>query len=419
MTKLTDIILKLPLSLQPNPLGKPILAVSGGRDSMLLLELYSQLYQKKKCLTPLIFHFNHKLREESNDDEIFVREASEKENFEFTSQALSIKKVSQRIGLGIEECARLFRYHSLSKLVRQYESAYVLTAHHAQDYLESVLIHWIRGGGASPLETLKLWSYLQGFFIFRPFLQLSRRQITKFMAEFQISYKEDKSNANMAFLRNRVRYKIIPHLEKEGLDFVKLWKNFHDLPKQIDCTQKISSAEYIFLDRKFLISSVNLKSLFDSIFLSLQLPPVDRAFLKEIVKQRDTSQAIFRIHYKNPRVYLWANERSPLWIFNQKAKALQDFQIKKLEEKNCFIIFYNHQEKKISLEEEESLVTFQAGMRVNKKKGSAKLKKIFQEISLPYPVRSHLPLLWNKKIKRVKKIYLSLWDPQKKDIVFN
>ncbi len=418
--KLTEILLKLPANQRPSADSTPILAVSGGKDSMLLLHLFWQLYHQGYLVKPVVFHLNHGLRQEASQDLEFVRQQCQSLDIPFYYEYRNLETYAKRIKMGLEEAGRLLRYRFLAKLVKKYSNSYGVTAHHADDYIESLLIHLIRGGGPKSLETLPYWSRIgnaQGIQVLRPLMHLSTADIKKLLNQHHIPFREDPSNQSDQFLRNRLRNNLIPQLKTEGLDPVKLWQNFHEQSQSpVPILQKINSlkqAEYLSLERRFFSGSLYLKPLFDVCFACLGLPPATRTFLSEISKQVQNREN-FKISYQSKQIYLWSDERGPVWIFHKsKAAVFRRFCYQQLEA-GTYQIQYNHIKRTIVVHENESLTHFQNGMKISlgqkTKQGTKKVKKIFQEAGIPPPIRENLPLLYNKQSQKVSQILFSFWE---------
>ena len=332
---------------------------------------------------------------------------------------------------GIEETGRLLRYRCLARLIRQLAPAYIVTGHHADDYLESVLLHWLRGAGPNSLRTLPLWSQIVRCEVFRPLLQLSRQQIRALVDDHHIPFHEDPSNQSSEFIRNRLRRKIIPLLQQEGLDSVKIWQNFHQnwevtfqLPRPNDL------ADYLCLDRRLFGLGLPIKAFFDSCFKRLGLEPANRYFLSEIRTQLQRGPQ-FRLYYKCKQFHIWSNTKGPLWLFSTKSRVFQSFHVRfvcKEAGHTLWEVCYNHARHIVKLAAQERITSFKEGMRVplapaNKGESKAKifktkkLKKIFQEAALPPPVRQNLPIVWNIELKLVTKVLFSFWE-EKKDRSF-
>ncbi|MBW6432128.1 tRNA lysidine(34) synthetase TilS, partial [Patescibacteria group bacterium] len=177
-----------------------IIAVSGGVDSMALLKsLYAEL--PSKCL--VVAHFNHNVRNDSILDERLVKRTSRKLGLEFISSLADGKRSD-------EASLRKIRYDWLNEIKEQTGAEYIITAHHLDDQLETVLLKLVRGAG--PLE---MWGMreLSGC-ILRPLLSVSKEDIIDYAKEHHLLYRNDLSNKDVLYARNRIRLNVIPELEK-------------------------------------------------------------------------------------------------------------------------------------------------------------------------------------------------------------
>lgn len=184
-----------------------IAGISGGPDSIFLLHFLGQIKNKV-----IVAHLNHMLRKESDAEEKFVREVSKKfgQNLIFHSQKTDISKLSQKTKKGLEESGRHTRYEFFHKLAKKHHAKYILTAHHADDNLETIILNFARGAGLQGLSGMPEMENQ----LFRPLLSISKKQILAFLKFHKISFKIDKSNRDIKFKRNYIRHKIIPSLEK-------------------------------------------------------------------------------------------------------------------------------------------------------------------------------------------------------------
>jgi len=180
-----------------------ICAVSGGADSMALLwGMY--LLREKLEIDLRAAHFNHRLRgEESDGEEAFVSEFCQSYGI-----PLSVGRTQVTAGKkGLEAAAREARYAFLRSLPGK-----IATAHTADDNVETVLMHLIRGSGLKGLGGITPVSGA----VIRPMLNITRRQVEAFLNEYSIPHREDSSNESDVFLRNRIRHHVMPLLQAEN-----------------------------------------------------------------------------------------------------------------------------------------------------------------------------------------------------------
>lgn len=186
-----------------SPGDRVICAVSGGADSVaLLFGLY--LLREKLGIELRAAHLNHHLRgEESDRDEQFVRQLCERYDIPLEVGHAQVKPGEK----GLEAAAREARYGFFATL-----SGKIATAHTADDNAETVLMHLVRGTGLRGLGGI---APVNGNII-RPMLSTTREEVLIFLEEYALDYMEDSSNAGDAFLRNRLRHKVMPLLKQEN-----------------------------------------------------------------------------------------------------------------------------------------------------------------------------------------------------------
>jgi tRNA(Ile)-lysidine synthase len=181
------------------PAGKYILAVSGGVDSIVLLDLLSKLPETEF----VVAHFNHDIRPDSAEDEALVKHAAEKYGlpFEAGHGRLSAK--------ASEETARKARYEFLENVRRKYSADKIITAHHQDDLIETALINIIRGTGRRGLSAIS-----DNPDILRPLLGIPKRRIIDYAEKHRIDWRDDTTNLDTDYLRNYLRQNITNRLNQ-------------------------------------------------------------------------------------------------------------------------------------------------------------------------------------------------------------
>lgn len=203
----------LQTSLLP-PGSRVLCAVSGGADSMCLLHLLS----RREDLSLVCAHFNHQLRgEESDRDEAFVREICGQWNIPLTVGRGDVKAFAKREKLSLEEAGRTLRYTFLFRAAEEELCDWIATAHNAEDNAETLLLHLLRGSGLNGLTGI----FPQRGKLVRPLLATSRREIETYLAQYGIPHREDSTNADDSYTRNRVRHQLLPLLEEMNPGFVR------------------------------------------------------------------------------------------------------------------------------------------------------------------------------------------------------
>ncbi|MFA5961446.1 MAG: tRNA lysidine(34) synthetase TilS [Parcubacteria group bacterium] len=185
--------------------AKIVLGVSGGPDSTVLLDVFSKL-QKKYNLELSIAHVNYHLRgKDSNQDEEFVEKLAEKYNLSLDILDAKIEEKNQS-----EEYLRDVRYTFFERLRKENKFDLIAVAHNADDQAETVLMRLIRGTGLAGLSAMSA----KNGNIIRPLLEMTRKEIIAYLKENKLSYRIDKTNRESIYLRNKIRNKLIPYLEK-------------------------------------------------------------------------------------------------------------------------------------------------------------------------------------------------------------
>lgn len=192
-----------------NPGDTVIVAVSGGADSVALLDLLVCLHHLKLRL--IIAHVNHCLRgAESEADEAFVRQLADNHGLALVTEAVDVLELSRQQKMSLEEAGRVARYRFFKMVAQQYQAQSVALAHHADDQAETVLMRMIRGAGGSGLRAMK--ARTAGLFV-RPLLSVTRCEIEAYLGKKQLTFRTDSSNGDHKFFRNRVRHELIPLLK--------------------------------------------------------------------------------------------------------------------------------------------------------------------------------------------------------------
>jgi tRNA(Ile)-lysidine synthase len=187
-------------------------AVSGGADSILLLHLMTDLGMELGLRVAAV-HYNHGLRGEASDgDEAFVQAAAQRLGVEFHAGRGDVAAECRRARGNLEATARRMRYRFFDSVVEKEHLACVATAHTANDQAETVLLRLLRGSGLRGLSGIHPVLDAK---IVRPFLQVKRSVVLDEIKRRGLDYREDESNLDLRFARNRVRHQLLPLLQKD------------------------------------------------------------------------------------------------------------------------------------------------------------------------------------------------------------
>lgn len=398
------------------PKGGIILcAVSGGKDSMYMLEKLRELAPKYGfglCCA----HFNHRLRgEESERDQRFVEDWCSERNIPCYIGSADVSAFAEEKGMGIEEAARVLRYGFLEQTADETGANRIATAHTADDNAETLIINLSRGSGLKGLCGIPP---VRGRII-RPMLQTTTAEVLRYLEENGIPHVEDSTNESVIYTRNRIRHKIIPELRmlNDGLE-----ENI------IRCTSLLREDEEFLasLAKNFVDENFDGASMSASKF-SVLAKPVSARVLQEIVPSGlsyvhiETIRAIaggpdchayadipgMRVRRDYDRLIFGAEEISEITKREIKVGAITPipeagFEISCEFIKNCkeihnsFNIFFF---KSDSICDNMFVKSRSEGesIRLNGRKCTKSLKKLFSEAKLNGVRRGLIPVLYDSK----------------------
>lgn len=199
-----------------SPGARYLIGVSGGRDSVALLHWLVECGYNKL----IVCHLNHRLRgRSSRADAIFVRKLAAKYDVDLALGAIDVRALAVRTKQSIETAARGARYKFFAQVAKRRRCRTIFLGHHADDLVETFLINLFRGAGPGGLSAMRGVSVRKidnvKLQIVRPLLGVSREQIDDYVRKHRLKFREDASNKNLAPLRNRIRHRIIPDIEKQ------------------------------------------------------------------------------------------------------------------------------------------------------------------------------------------------------------
>lgn len=196
---------------------KLLLAISGGIDSMVLLDLFWKL---DYAIT--VAHCNFQLRgTESDEDAAFLADYCQNNHIPLISKKMDTLAFADNHKISIQQAARELRYEWFYNILETNQLDYILTAHHLDDSVETFFIHLSRGTGLEGLCGIPAINDK----IVRPLLLFSRAEIEKYAKENAISWREDSSNASDKYLRNKIRQQLVPILKEINPSFLNSFQN--------------------------------------------------------------------------------------------------------------------------------------------------------------------------------------------------
>ena len=199
-----------------------VCAISGGPDSMFLLDLLVKL-KNKYHFNIVCAHVNHNMRIESNDEEVFVKNYCNNNGVIF-----EYMKITNYDDDNFHACARNIRYQFFEDLINKYNSKYLFTAHHGDDLMETVLMRIMRGSTLKGYGGFSRISNKHNYNIVRPLITLTKQEIEDYDKDNNIPYAIDKSNFKDIYTRNRYRKYILPKLKDENKNAHLKFLNFSE-----------------------------------------------------------------------------------------------------------------------------------------------------------------------------------------------
>lgn len=207
---------------------KILVCVSGGPDSVVLLDILNKL-KKEKDLKLYVAHFNHKLRgKESNKDAEFVKKLSKQYHDKFLYKERDVRKLIKIKKFGPEKTSREERYRFFIKQAIKNKIYKIFLAHNKDDNVETIMFRFIKGAGSYGLTGIPQIRKVncgdfgidekilnkKKFFIIRPLLKISKNEILDYIKKNNLKYRIDKTNNKDIYIRNKIRNKLIPFIEK-------------------------------------------------------------------------------------------------------------------------------------------------------------------------------------------------------------
>ena len=200
------------------PAGKYVLGVSGGVDSVVLLHLLADMPDVRI----VVAHFDHGIRPDSGEDLLFVRELAQKYGVVFESD---------RGNLGSEASeaeARAARYAFLRKVQNKHEADAIITAHHQDDVLETMILNMLRGTGRRGLDPMRRGD------VVRPLLHMPKAELVAWARSNGLTWREDSTNTDQKYLRNYVRHSILPRAAAHRAALLELHRQAQVRNDEID-----------------------------------------------------------------------------------------------------------------------------------------------------------------------------------------
>ena len=195
-----------------NSKDKIVLGVSGGPDSIAMLDILRQIKDEMN-FEMYVAHINHNIRgKEADADEEYVKKYCEKYNIKCFSKKIDVPTIAQDKKIGTEEAGREVRYNYFEEVLIETKSNKIAIAHNKNDKVETIIMHILRGSGISGLkgiEPKRDEKYI------RPLIECDRTEIEKYCEDNKLNPRIDKTNFENEYTRNKIRNIVIPYIKQE------------------------------------------------------------------------------------------------------------------------------------------------------------------------------------------------------------
>ena len=299
-----------------SPKDKIVLGVSGGPDSLFMLDILNKL-KKELDIELVVAHINHKIRIEADEEEEFVKRFCEKIGVEFYSKRIEVEKYANNNKIGLEEAGRKVRYEFFEEVCNKTGANKIAVAHNKNDKVETMIMHMLRGSGISGLQGIQPKANK----IIRPIIEIERKDIEKYCEEQNLEPRIDKSNQDNTYTRNKIRNIVIPYINQEfNPNFIETMTRLSELITEENAfLNKLTETEY----KKILIQKIdNQISLDLKKFNELDTIIKKRIILYTVSNLRGGSQGIEKVHIEDIVKLCQNNVGNKFLIPNKGLKVL-------------------------------------------------------------------------------------------------
>ena len=215
-----------------------VIGLSGGPDSMCLLNIIENLNKKIKIICA---HVNHNIREESKDELLFIKEYCAQKELIIETTTFEKKSLHQDYN---ELELREKRYAFFEKIINKYKAKYLFTAHHGDDLIETILMRITRGSNLKGYTGFQIETTKNNYKVIKPLVFMTKDDINTYNNENNIPFVTDKTNNEDKYTRNRYRHNILPFLKKENKNIhLKYLKFSRELQKYYNYVEKVVTRE--------------------------------------------------------------------------------------------------------------------------------------------------------------------------------
>lgn len=290
---------------------KIVVAVSGGPDSMCLLDT---LYRLKDELefSILVAHVNHGIRIESDLEKEYVEKYCKERNIPFFYLKVDVPKLSKEKKMSEETCGRMVRYDFFEKVRQENNADLIAVAHNLNDNIETILLNQIRGCGLKGLIGMDF----KFNNIIRPLLTIEKKDILVYNNELELDPCFDKTNEEDIYLRNKIRLQLIPYLQELNPNFVTNISRMRNILKEDN--DFIEEYTNIVFD-KVIIKIDNSKIVFDFSKFMNEHKSIQKRIIRKIIEKKISNlDGIENIHVLDIIKLLNNNIKGKKYIIGNK-----------------------------------------------------------------------------------------------------
>ena len=310
-----------------------VLGVSGGPDSITMLDILLKIKQTKKISFDFVVaHVNHMIREEAKEDEEYVKEYCIKNDIEFYGKSIDVQKIANTNKISTEEAGRNTRYEFFDEILQKINGNKIAIAHNKNDKVETMIMNELRGCG---IQGLKGIEPVREKYI-RPLIECERKEIEEYCKENHIEPRIDKTNFENIYTRNKIRNIVIPYIKQEfNPNIIETMDRLSNLiveqetyiQKQVaEIYKEIVLKEKIDLENPYIL--LNLKK-----FNEQEKVIKSNVILYTITRLFNTTKGIEKIHIEDiitlcsnniGNKYLTPNKNLKIFIKNGKIKISKE-----------------------------------------------------------------------------------------------
>ena len=194
---------------------KIVLAVSGGPDSIFMLDTLNKIRNNKEInlnFEIVVCHLNHMIREEAEEDSNYVLNYCKKNNIQCFIKKMDVKKYAEINKIGTEEAGRILRYEFYDEVLKEVSANKIAIAHNKNDKAETIIMNLLRGtsiSGLKGIEPIRDEKYI------RPIIEIGREEIEEYCKINNLEPRIDKTNFDNTYTRNKIRNIVIPYIKEE------------------------------------------------------------------------------------------------------------------------------------------------------------------------------------------------------------